>query len=97
MLIPTLVGFPKITKLSSASSSFNTEQVYIGLEALKRSPLLSLKYPIEHGIILDWDEASLLLDHVVTSCMKLDFTQLYNGLMITEAPLNPKRNRERLA
>lgn len=96
-MIPTLVGFPKITKLTSASSSFNTDQVFVGLEALKRSPLLSLKYPIEHGIILDWEEAGLLLDHVVRSCMKCDFQDLNDGLMLTEAPLNPKRNRERLA
>ena len=65
ILVPTLVGFPKITKLTSASSSFTADQVFIGLEALKRSPLLSLKYPIEHGIRLDWDEAGMLLEHVV--------------------------------
>lgn len=65
LMIPTLVGFPKISKLNTVQSS-RDDSYFVGLDALKRSPLLSLKYPIEHGIILDWDEISLLLDHVVS-------------------------------
>lgn len=64
-MIPTLVGVPKITKINSAAS-LKDEKVYVGLEALKRSPLLSLKYPIEHGIMLDWEEISLLMEHAVS-------------------------------
>jgi actin-related protein len=64
-MIPTLVGVPKLTKISSASQP-KDDQVFVGLDALKRSPLLSLRYPIEHGIILDWDEISLLMEHSVT-------------------------------
>jgi actin-related protein len=71
--------------------------LFVGLDALKRSPLLSLKYPIEHGIILDWDEITLFIDHLITSCMKLNSQQINEGLLMTEAPLNPKRNREKLA
>lgn len=70
--------------------------MFVGLDALKRSPLLSLKYPIEHGIILDWEEIGMLLEHSVNQCMKLNFNDLSDGLMLTEAPLNPKRNRERM-
>ena len=95
MMIPTLVGYPKLTK-GVLQSSVRDDQTFVGIEALKRSPLLSLKYPIEHGIILDWEEISLLLDHAGSQCMKLNFQQLNSGLMMTEAPLNPKKNRERL-
>jgi len=95
-MIPTLVGIPKITKIGS-SATLKEDQIFVGLDALKRSPLLSLKYPIEHGIILDWDEIELLMEHSVTSCMKADFEQLDSGLMLTEPPLNPKLNREKMA
>ena len=47
-----------MVKVSSLASQ-KDDQLYVGLEALKRSPLLSLKYPVEHGIILDWDEIGL--------------------------------------
>ena len=63
-MVPTLVGWPKLTKLNSSQS--NKDELYIGLEALKRSPLLSLKYPIEHGIVLDWDEVERVMEHAVT-------------------------------
>eukprot|EP00347_Sterkiella_histriomuscorum_P005121 403357814 len=96
MMIPTLVGFPKITKINSGSMQ-NQDQTFVGLEALKRSPLLCLKYPIEHGIILDWDEIDMLINHCVNSQMKVNFSELHGGLMMSEAPLNPKRNREKLA
>lgn len=71
--------------------------MFVGLDALKRSPLLSLKYPIEHGIVLDWEEIGLLMEHAVESCLKAKFTDLESGLMMTEAPLNPRKNRERMA
>ena len=29
--------------------------------------------------------------------MKVNFSELHGGLMMSEAPLNPKRNREKLA
>jgi actin-related protein len=61
-MIPTIVGFSKIVKINSNQAQ--KDEIYVGLDALKRSPLLSLKYPIEHGIILDWDEITLLLEHV---------------------------------
>jgi actin-related protein len=42
------------------------DEIFTGLDALKRSPTLSLKYPIEHGIILDWEEITYFLDYIIT-------------------------------
>jgi actin-related protein len=61
-MVPTIVGFSKIVKINSNQSQ--KDDIYVGLDALKRSPLLSIKYPIEHGIILDWDEITLFLEHL---------------------------------
>lgn len=57
---------------------------------------MSMRYPIEHGIILDWDEISLFMDHLFSSCLKINSKNLDGGVLMTEAPLNPKRNREKL-
>jgi len=93
-VVPTIVGSPKLVKVSSFSQKDN---FYVGHEALKRSPLLSLQYPVEHGIVVDWDEASLLIDSVLTKEMGVKGEELTAGLMMMEAPLNPRRNRESLA
>ena len=47
--------------------------------------------------MMDWDEIGQLLEHSVKEHLKVDFTALTSGLMLTESPLNPKRHRERLA
>ena len=96
-MLPTLVGTLKLTKLNSAQSLKVEDNIYAGLEALKRSPLLSLKYPIEHGIILDWDDVSLLIEHIGREMKINEFKELESGLIMTEAPLNPKANKEQMA
>ena len=93
-MVPTLLGYPKMVKINTMQSQ--KDELFVGLDALKRSPLLSLKYPIEHGIILDWDEISVFISHLISSCMKTSAESLSGGLLMTEAPLNPKKNREKL-
>jgi centractin len=51
---------------------------------------------MEHGIVMDWDDISRILQHAVNDCLKTGFSSLTNGLMMTESPLNPKRHRERM-
>jgi actin-related protein len=51
---------------------------------------------MEHGIIMDWEEIIQLIEYSVNDCMKLNFSQLQGGLMLTESPLNPKRHREKM-
>jgi actin-related protein len=67
-MVPTLVGVTKLLpgKLSEASNQWSvTGTTFVGFEALRRSSVLSLKYPMEHGIIMDWDEIGQLLEQTV--------------------------------
>ena len=64
-MIPTIIGVPKKGKYGGSSYSSKSslqDENFVGLEAYKRSLFLSLKYPIEHGIIVDWDDVTLFLD-----------------------------------
>jgi actin-related protein len=65
---------------------------YIGDEAQNKRGILSLTYPIQHGIITNWDDMELIWQH--TFYNELRITPDQRPVLLTEPPLNPKENRE---
>ncbi|CAG2162721.1 unnamed protein product [Oppiella nova] len=51
------------------------------------------KYPIEHGIVTNWDDMETIWRHTYT---KLEVYPHEHPVLLTEAPLNPKANREKM-
>ena len=50
----TVVGCPREEELA-AGTVRGTDNSYVGDEALKRRDFLNLRYPVERGIITNWD------------------------------------------
>ena len=67
---------------------------YIGDEAQKMRGVLNLKYPIESGIITEWDMMEKVWDYCFSNELRVDPTE--HKVMLTEAPNNPKSNREKM-
>ena len=67
---------------------------YVGDAALVRRGVLSIRYPIEHGIVTNWDDMEKIWHHTFYNELRVDPDQ--HPVMLTEAPLNPKANRERM-
>lgn len=56
--------------------------------------MLSLKYPIEHGIVTNWDDMEKIWNLAFDNQLRVDPKDF--PVLLTEAILNPKSNREKM-
>ena len=90
-VFPCIIGRPKHPDVMVGMEQHDS---YVGDAALVRRGVLSIRYPIEHGIVTNWDDMEKIWHHTFYNELRVDPDQ--HPVMLTEAPLNPKANRERM-
>jgi len=64
----------------------------VGDEAAKVRTMLDIKYPLANGIVRNWEDMEHLWNYTFFEKLKINPPEC--KIMLTEPPMNPKKNRE---
>ncbi|KRX43728.1 Alpha-centractin, partial [Trichinella nativa] len=90
---PNYVGRPKHVRVMAGALEGN---VFIGSKAVEYRGLLNIRYPMEHGIVQNWNDMELIWQHLYSKDQLQTFPEEH-PVLLTEPPMNPSKNRERTA
>ncbi|KAJ2161897.1 centractin- actin- protein of the dynactin complex [Coemansia sp. RSA 552] len=86
------VGRPKHLRMMAGAVEGDH---FIGRQAEDLRGLLKVSYPLEHGVVTDWDDMEKIWSYIYSDELKTLSEE--HPVLLTEAPLNPSANREQAA
>jgi len=93
-VFPSIIGRP-ILRAEERQGAAIIKDIMIGDEAEEYRNYLQITQPLEHGIIKNWEDMRHLWNYTFDE--KLKVNPAGRKILLTEPPMNPKANRQKLA
>ena len=93
-IFPSLVGRP-IIRAANRIDDIEVKDLMIGDDASKLRSMLEVNYPMENGMVRNWEDMCHVWDYTFGP-EKLDLNPSECKVLLTEPPMNPTRNREKM-
>jgi len=93
-IFPSLVGRP-IIRAANRIDDIEVKDLMVGDEASKLRSMLEVNYPMENGMVRNWEDMLHVWDYTFGK-EKLDIDPSQCKILLTEPPMNPHRNREKM-
>lgn len=93
-IFPSLVGRP-IIRAANRIDDIEVKDLMVGDEASKLRSMLEVNYPMENGMVRNWEDMLHVWDYTF-GAEKLNIEPEKCKILLTEPPMNPHRNREKM-
>ncbi|XP_057315033.1 actin-related protein 2 [Hydractinia symbiolongicarpus] len=93
-IFPSMVGRPML-RSSAKVGDIEIKDLMVGDEASQLRSMLECSYPMDNGIVRNWEDMMHVWDYTFGET-KLNVNPKECKVLLTEPPLNPSKNREKM-
>lgn len=94
LIFPSMIGKP-LMRAEEEFKDIELKDVMVGDECAKYRSMLETSYPVDNGIVKDWEGMKHLWDYTFFERMGIDCAD--HKVLLTEPPMNPTENKKKNA
>lgn len=91
---PSMVGRP-IIRAANKIGDIEVKDLMVGDEASKLRSMLEVEYPMENGVVRNWEDMCHIWDYTFGP-QKMNINTKNCKILLTEPPMNPVKNTEKM-
>lgn len=92
-VFPSMVGRP-ILRSEEKVGNVALKDIMVGDEAAAARSQLQITYPLDNGVVRSWEDMEHVWEYTWNERLKINPTEC--KVLLTEAPMNPLKNREKM-